>query len=173
MKYKLHMKLLDTIMAVLVSLSGISDLETIENIDPQKFCMAQNIYFESRNESTAGKVAVMNVTMNRVNSEDFPNTICEVVYEGPHYQSVVNPELWYPYKNRCQFSWYCDGVKDKIANEKKFWEIFQLVDKLKNNDELIDLTDGALFYHADYVTPYWADKMRKKVVIDRHIFYHP
>lgn len=166
------MKLLDTAMAILVSLSGTSDLEIQRKIDPQRFCMAQNIYFESRNESTAGKVAVLNVTMNRVNSDDFPNTVCEVVYEGPHYQSVVDPELWYPYRNRCQFSWYCDGVKDDIKNEAKFLEIFHLVDKVMN-DEILDLTDGALFYHADYVTPYWADKMRKKVVIDRHIFYHP
>lgn len=182
----MYMKLLDAAMAVLVSLNGmeavppktetqIEQFNTQLSLEPQTFCMAQNIYFESRNESTAGMVAVANVTLNRMKNKRFPDTVCEVVYEGPHYYSEVS-NTWYPNKNRCQFSWYCDGEADAINTKKKFWEIYELskvIMRKNKNNELIDLTDGALFYHADYVTPAWSFKMKKKVVIDRHIFYRP
>ena len=49
----------------------------------EAFCLAQNVYHEARNQPAAGQMAVMSVTINRVNDERFPNTICEVVYEGP------------------------------------------------------------------------------------------
>ena len=66
-------------------------------------CMAKNIYFEAAIESTAGQLAVAQVTLNRVKSKHYPNTVCEVVYEGPHHASG------HPKRDRCQFSWYCDG----------------------------------------------------------------
>ena len=70
-------------------------------------CMSKNIYFEAALESTAGKLAVAQVTMNRVNSERYPNTVCAVITQGRHYKSGL------PVKNRCQFSWYCDGKLDE------------------------------------------------------------
>mgnify|MGYP001457922455 FL=1 len=70
-------------------------------------CMAKNIFFEAAVESTAGKLAVAQVTLNRVESKHYPNTVCEVVYEGPHYTASDGQLL--PKRDRCQFSWYCDG----------------------------------------------------------------
>ena len=164
------MKLLDTAMAILVSLSGTSDLEIQRKIDPQRFCMAQNIYFESRNESTAGKVAVLNVTMNRVNSDDFPNTICEVVYEGPHYQSVVDPELWYPYKNRCQFSWYCDGIGD-VVRPSENWYKSQIVALQLLDGKYRGIIEGATHYHATWVSPVWRHELTYIGQVGDHLFY--
>ena len=60
------------------------------------YCLANNIYFESRNQPKLGQIAVGQVTMNRVNSPKFPNTVCGVVKQGGEK------------RNRCQFSWYCD-----------------------------------------------------------------
>ena len=37
--------------------------------------------------------------------------------------------------------------------------------------QVIDITDGALFYHADYVTPSWAKIKQKTTEIGDHIFY--
>lgn len=168
------MKFLDSMMAVLVSISTNPSLPNEDGVktiqDPQLACMAQNIYHEARNESTAGWIAVADVTMNRVKSDAFPNTICEVVYESPHYRSKVSGKL-FPYKNRCQFSWYCDGKSDEIKNIKKYKQIMEVV-KLVNKTEL-DITDGALFYHADYVNPRWAATMNVTARIDAHIFYKP
>ena len=46
--------------------------------------MAKNIYFEARNEATVGQLAVAQTVINRVNSSRFPNSICDVVYQGLH-----------------------------------------------------------------------------------------
>jgi spore germination cell wall hydrolase CwlJ-like protein len=168
------MNFLDSAMAVLVSISTnptLPDEYGIETIkDPQLACMTQNIYHEARNESTAGWIAVADVTMNRVKSDAFPNTICEVVYESPHYRSQNDGKL-YPYKNRCQFSWYCDGKSDKIKNIKKYKQIYEVAKMTYKNQ--LDITDGALFYHADYVKPRWAETMNVTTRIDTHIFYKP
>ena len=76
-------------------------------------CMTHNVYHEARNQGTAGRLAVMAVTINRVNDERFPNTICDVVYEGEHRKHPTEDRLK-PIINRCQFSWYCDGLPDSI-----------------------------------------------------------
>ena len=168
------MKFLDAMMAVLVSIStgptDTNDLSGLIEINPQTLCLAQNIYHEARNESTAGMVAVANVTINRMQDPSFPDTICEVVFEGPHFTSQISGKL-YPYKNRCQFSWYCDGKSDAVNNKRKFNKIFELSDYVIRNP--YDITDGALFYHADYVNPGWASRMNKVAQIDAHIFYKP
>ena len=78
----------------------------------QRECLARNIYFEARNEPFAGQFAVAMVTLNRVHDEQFPNSICEVVYQGLHWPSG------HPKRDRCQFSWYCDGKVDNVANRE-------------------------------------------------------
>ena len=83
-------------------------------------CMAKNIYFEAAVESTAGQLAVAQVTLNRVKSSYYPNTVCEVVYEGKHYTTSKGDQ--FPVRDRCQFSWYCDGKGDEVKNKGKLWE---------------------------------------------------
>jgi len=130
-------------------------------------CMSKNIYFEAALESTAGKLAVAQVTMNRVNSKQYPNTVCKVVYQGRHYKSGL------PVKDRCQFSWYCDGKLD-VPNIGAMWrESTEIAVYVLATPDLIDITDGATHYHADYISsPKWADPRRKTVEIDTHIFYN-
>ena len=82
----------------------------------QRECLARNIYFEARNEPFAGQFAVAMVTLNRVHDKQFPNSICEVVYQGIHWPSG-HPKL-----NRCQFSWYCDGKNDDVKNKRAYKE---------------------------------------------------
>ena len=82
----------------------------LENRAKQVECLAKNIYFEARNEPFAGQLAVALVTLNRVYDDTFPNTVCDVVYQGIHTNDG------FPKRNRCQFSWYCDGASDEIRN---------------------------------------------------------
>lgn len=128
-------------------------------------CLADNIYFESAHEPTEGKIAVAFVTLNRVNSGHFANDICGVVKQKT--QSV------------CQFSWYCEEKPYRLsytksltdAQEKMYNEIVQIaVYVYMNYERMKDPTNGALFYHADYVNPQWKN-MKKTAVIGRHIFY--
>jgi len=130
-------------------------------------CMSKNIYFEAALESTAGKLAVAQVTMNRVNSERYPNTVCKVIYQGKHYASGL------PVKDRCQFSWYCDGKLDEPHTGAMWRESTEIAVYVLSNPKLKDITDGATHYHADYIpSPIWADPRRKTVKIDTHIFYN-
>jgi len=130
-------------------------------------CLATNLYHEARNESKIGQMAVNFVVFNRVRSENFPNTICEVTLQAKSYKSNGEPTL-----NSCQFSWYCDGRADEINNVKKYNEIHQLSQTMfYNANRLNDVTEGALYYHADYVNPKWSKIFEKVVQIDTHIFY--
>jgi len=126
-------------------------------------CLTDNIYFEARSQGFAGWVAVAQVTLNRVEDKRFPNTICEVVKQGLTYQSG------HPIKNKCQFSWYCDGKSDEIINTKIHEEISIMVNNYIHFG--FDITDGATHYHADYVLPSWAKTKTKTIEIDDHIFY--
>ena len=131
-------------------------------------CMSKNIYFEAAMESTAGKLAVAQVTMNRVNSSRYPNTVCKVITQGRHYKNG------FPVKDRCQFSWYCDGKLDEPHIKSSMWKESQEVAKyVLSTPDLMDITDGATHYHADYISsPRWAEPRRKTVEIDTHIFYN-
>jgi N-acetylmuramoyl-L-alanine amidase len=129
-------------------------------------CLADNIYFESAHEPKEGQVAVAFVTLNRANSENYPDKVCHVVKQN---------------KNKvCQFSWWCES-KNKVMSTSKvltkgdnkvYNEIRNLaVNVYMNYDKIKDPSRGALFYHADYVNPIWNRNMTVTNVIGRHIFY--
>jgi spore germination cell wall hydrolase CwlJ-like protein len=118
-------------------------------------CLADNIYYEAGFEPDDGKKAVALVTLNRVQDERFGKDICSVVKQRV--------------KSTCQFSWYCEGKKAIrnvfVYNEAKKIALFVYA----NYENMRDITNGALYYHADYVNPRW--KLEKTTTIGRHIFY--
>ena len=144
-------------------------------------CLALNMYHEARNQETAGLFAVSAVVLNRVNDPRFPNSVCEVIKQGPireswktrqHENLQASERIYYPIKNRCQFSWYCDGKSDTPFNKEKYKELLDLAEAIIYNEiSFVDITDGALFYHAYYVTPGWSKTKQKTVKIQDHIFY--
>ena len=136
-------------------------------------CMAMNIYHEARNESLEGQQAVAFVTMNRVKSDLFPNTVCEVVYQARISRwHLKNSGKTVPLRNQCQFSWYCDGKPDVVYQPAKYEEARDVAyDVIMGYNTMVDLTYGSLWYHADYVNPYWASSYDRVVQIDTHIFY--
>lgn len=119
-------------------------------------CMATNSYFEARNEPKEGIIAVHNVVLNRVSDERFPDNPCEVIYQ----------------RNRrgCQFSWYCDGKSDNPRNIELYNELEDLAEEVYIGIH-DDVTNGAQFYHANYVRPRWRHSMQKTRQIGAHIFY--
>ena len=138
----------------------------------EAYCLAQNVYFEARNQPAAGQMAVMSVTINRVNDERFPNTVCGVVYEGPSRPSWKGTGEMIPIRHKCQFSWYCDGKSDEIKNKDAFEEILLLSELvISGTMSIMDITEGATHYHADYVRPAWAETKTKTIEIEDHIFY--
>jgi spore germination cell wall hydrolase CwlJ-like protein len=117
-------------------------------------------------------MAVTAVVLNRVNDDRFPNTICEVVQEGPTRPSWKDPKVKIPVKHRCQFSWFCDGKSDKPKSKTTYNKMLSLADSILSNElPFYDITDGATHYHADYVMPAWAKTKTRTVEIQDHIFY--
>ena len=135
-------------------------------------CLAMNVYHEARNQGTAGQIAVAQVTVNRMIDSRFPNTICGVVYQGPHKPSWKGTGEMIPVRHKCQFSWYCDGKSDDIYDNETFSRIYDLTSLMVDDTiRFVDITDGATHYHADYVMPSWASTKTKTVEIEDHIFY--
>jgi spore germination cell wall hydrolase CwlJ-like protein len=139
--------------------------------EADRLCLAQNIFWEARNQSIEGQVAVAWVTINRKTASEFPMTICEVVKQG---RKDANGNMK---RNQCQFSWYCDGKSDEIPDNiiaQRAWEDAQLVarvvllDWARNEQSPVE---DATFYHADYVNPYWAEQFTVVATVDDHIFY--
>ena len=142
-------------------------------------CLAMNMYHEARGQGSAGLLGVSSVVMNRVRDKRFPSTICEVVHQGPTRESWKtrqtldpNDAKFYPIKNRCQFSWYCDGRSDEPKDKKTYERLLTIATSIVYNKiNFIDITDGATHYHADYVKPAWAKVKRRTTRIGDHIFY--
>ncbi len=133
-------------------------------------CLALNIFHEARGESEEAQMAVAHVTLNRVNSSRFPDNICDVV------KQARRDEQGQLIRHKCQFSWYCDGKSDRIPNhtvEQRAWKRAKRIAEtaIEWHKAGEDFSQGALFYHADYVSPYWADTFEQTVTIDQHIFY--
>ena len=162
-----HKALVQSGTAEMMPLSQhLSNLEPM--IDPRELeCMAKNIYFEAAIESTAGKIAVAQVTMNRVRSRHYPDSICKVVYQGKHHSNG------FPVRDRCQFSWYCDGKGDEPRPTPAWKDSVEIAEYIIRTPSLLDITDGATHYHADWMEkfPKWAHQKKKLVKIDTHIFY--
>lgn len=132
--------------------------ELSKNSQKEIDCLANNIYREAGVEESRGMIAVALVTMNRLKTSGFPNTICKVVNQKKN--------------STCQFSWVCLSRLPKMD-----MQIYNYVRELAthvflNHDLIEDFTDGALFYHADYVRPRWKN-LEVTTKIGRHIFYKP
>jgi len=127
--------------------------------DREQHCLTAGIYFEARGEPVRGQAAVAQVIRNRVKNPAYPDTICGVVYQNKEW------------RNRCQFSFACDKIKDKV-NDPKRWAMASYVAK-ETTEGRIWLTEvgSSTHYHATYVKPNWASTMRKVGKIGLHIFY--
>ena len=184
--YAMYFKLMNCILVGLVFIYSIyrpeypkpkyMEIVTYENfIDETEIaCLAKNMYFEARNEGTAGVLAVTNVVLNRVQSDKYPNTICAVIEEAKISKWWLKEKgIKMPIKHQCQFSWFCDGKPDIIKNQYVYNQLYDLSKSIidSNFKNLMDITDGALWYHADYVHPKWAKSFEKTTKIGRHIFY--
>ena len=135
------------------------------------YCMALNIYHESRSENLAGKFAVADVVMNRVNNRSYPDSVCGVIYDAELKPSWKDPTKEVPIRNRCQFSWYCDGKSDDPIEEDAWNESILVAHQSIYEGRMLGLTEGATHYHTTYVEPYWASSLDLVGHIGSHIFY--
>ncbi|WP_306119672.1 MULTISPECIES: cell wall hydrolase [unclassified Roseitalea] len=122
-------------------------------------CLAEGIYFEARGEIAKGQAAVAQVILNRVRNPAFPNSICGVVYQNRHW------------RNRCQFSFACDGIRDRITS-RYHWQMAKDIAMAVTAGKIwLDEVGSSTHYHATYVNPRWARSMKRLTRIGLHIFY--
>ena len=117
-------------------------------------CLAMNVYHEARGESWEGQAAVVHVTLNRVADHRFPDSICGVVWQ-PH-----------------QFSWTNDGRSD-YPRDRQAWQVAQDITQIAYDwyQQGEDFSNGAIYYHAYWVSPSWARQFTETVSIGVHTFY--
>lgn len=123
-------------------------------------CLAEAVYYEARSESRSGQLAVADVVKNRVKSKHYPNTICEVVYEGAHRPFA------------CQFSFACDGSMENVPTNPA-WQRSMDIAQLSLTGFVPDLTKNSTHYHTVKVNPDWAETLEYKATIGFHKFYRP
>ena len=131
-------------------------------LDPRtvaKSCLARAIYFEARSESQLGQLAVATVILNRTRAENYPSSICGVVYQGASRL------------NACQFSFACDGQPDLPRNGRAWEAALAVTAVALATDRPVQVVASATHYHADYVEPVWSKSLQRVTKIGRHIFY--
>ena len=133
-------------------------LKRAETLDAEALCMAQAIYYESRNEPVAGQLAVAEVISNRMRDHRYPDTACGVVFQGSTRTTG------------CQFTFTCDGAMNRPPKGTAWAQAKEIAAHvLMNLAE--DRTGGATHYHATYVDPVWSAGLIKTDKIGLHVFY--
>jgi len=133
-------------------------LKRAEALDSEAHCMAQAIYYESRNEPLAGQLAVAEVISNRMRDHRYPDTACGVVFQGATRTTG------------CQFTFTCDGALGRKPKGTA-WEQAQEIAAHVLMNLAEDRTGGATHYHATYVDPVWSAGLIKTDKIGLHVFY--
>ena len=142
-----------------LNLAEAKDVTEEASTDKQLMCLAQNIYYEAGMEQFRGKVAVAQVTVNRVEHSNFPKTICGVVHQKTQIAG----------KMICQFSWNCLPVS-KIRYLSDAWrESLMVAEQVLEANLRIERLNEALYFHAAHVNPRWG--LERVAHIGNHIFY--
>lgn len=135
----------------------------------EKECLALGLYHEARGEPVIGQYAVGATILNRVRSTAYPNTICKVVFQNEHM------------RNRCQFSFACDGISDKPRNKSSYVKMLRLAEHIltkgiereaKFIGQAFHLDVGTMtHYHRHDFSPSWSRKLKQLSQLGAHVFF--
>jgi spore germination cell wall hydrolase CwlJ-like protein len=128
-------------------------------------CMALNVYYEARNQPVEGQMAVTYTVLNRVKDSRYPDKICDVVYQGKHSKITGRP-----LRDKCMFSWYCDGRSD-IPHDLDAYRWAEIIVRHVWDQRDNDITDGSTHYHSVKVKPKWIKNKTFLGRIGDHLFY--
>ena len=121
-------------------------------------CLTEALYFEARGETVEGQYAVAEVILNRVDSSNYPDSVCGVVNQGTGRRFA------------CQFTYTCDGIPDVVIDRASCNRLGH-ISRIMMDGAPRDLTRGATHYHADRVNPDWARVYPRTARYGQHIFY--
>jgi len=121
----------------------------------QVHALALNIYHEARGESRQGQQMVGEVTLNRVRSSNYPNSICAVVYQ------------------RSQFSWTRNERRLRVTDSEQ-WKVAQEMSRKLISGRYRPISNGAThFYNPQMVhsRPDWSRRYTRIARVGNHVFY--
>lgn len=134
---------------ILIITLVLTPINICHAVDKEVTCLAKNIYFESRGEPIKGQIAVALVTLNRAKHEDYPGTVCGVVYEKGQFSWTSNPQ--------------------RITNKDAWDDAVDLAQAVLHGN--ITLPNfNAIHFHNGSVRPKWKTKVRP-LKIGNHIFF--
>lgn len=136
-----------------------ADLINPDKLDREQHCLAQAVYFEARSEPEEGQAAVAQVILNRVKSGLYPTSVCGVVFQNRHRYKA------------CQFTFTCEGKSLRIIDPESWQTASRIAKEVLEGKTYLAEVGAATHYHANYVRPSWARRLKKMDVIGRHIFY--
>ena len=136
-----------------------ADLINPDKLDREQHCLAQAVYFEARSEPEEGQAAVAQVILNRVKSGLYPTSVCGVVFQNRHRFKA------------CQFTFTCEGKSLRITDPESWQSASRVAKEVMEGKTYLAEVGAATHYHANYVRPSWARRLKKMDVIGRHIFY--
>src|SRR5215212_656708 len=136
-----------------------ADLINPDKLEREQHCLAQAVYFEARSEPEEGQAAVAQVILNRVKSGLYPTSVCGVVFQNRHRYKA------------CQFTFTCEGKSLRINDQESWQSASRIAREVIEGRTYLAEVGAATHYHADYVRPSWARRLKKMDVIGRHIFY--
>ncbi len=125
----------------------------------QQRCLAEAVYFEARSETDEGRAAVAQVVLNRVKSGLYPDSVCGVVYQNSHRYLA------------CQFTFTCEGKSLRITEPAPWRDAVRIAREVYDGTTYMPDVGASTHYHAQYVRPYWAKKLKKMDTIGQHVFY--
>lgn len=124
--------------------------------DAQLTCLTKALYFEARGETPKAQAAVAEVILNRLDSPEFPKTVCGVVEQSS--------------SNGCQFSFVCDGLKDRVR-EPDAWDRSAKIARAMLDGAARNRTGGATYFHSPAVRPSWSRRFERTARIGQLLFY--
>ncbi|MEP7348451.1 MAG: cell wall hydrolase [Sphingorhabdus sp.] len=138
-----------------MSASSLAELVRKQDIqsalDRETQCLAGAVYFESKGESLSGQLAVARVVMARAQSGRFPSSLCGVVYQ------------------KSQFSFVRGNGMPRIDTGSNNWRNAVAISQIAQSNAWQSPVEGALFFHARYVSPGW--RLTRIGTVDNHVFY--
>ena len=151
--------LLVTAVTIATGPDGLPSMDGVVGAgDTQWECLTEALYFEARGESDRGLFEVAEVILNRVDSAQYPNSVCGVVHQGTGQMYA------------CQFTYTCDGISDAIRDPASWSRVGQVAQVMLDGAPRT-LTEGATHYHTRAVSPSWARRFPQTAAIGAHLFY--
>ncbi|OUS04240.1 hypothetical protein A9Q96_14905 [Rhodobacterales bacterium 52_120_T64] len=151
----LRLLILGPILGLLVACGSKSEPVATGYGANAQACLAEALYFEARGTGEVGRRAVGEVILNRVNSHQFPSTVCGVVDQR--------------YNGSCQFSYRCNS--SLTYNEPRALANANATAYTLLTNRGGDITGGALFFHASSMAPGWFGTLKRLGAFGGNTFY--